>query len=104
MIWHIYLKPFLLAALQKTQESAIRLHEGAYKLLESQHFDAERIQGIAANVELRWQQLVMQSEDRRKLFHYSASFYKTSEQVWKSIIYCQKMCITVVMAKGCNCR
>ncbi|XP_030830052.1 kalirin [Strongylocentrotus purpuratus] len=68
-------------AIEKTQESAIRLHDTAYKLLESRHYDSERIQGIASSIERRWQALVMQSEDRRKLFQYAASFYKTSEQV-----------------------
>ncbi|XP_071511988.1 triple functional domain protein-like, partial [Diadema antillarum] len=68
-------------AIEKTQQSAIRLHDNAFKLLEAQHYDSQRIRGIASDIERRWQQLVMQSEDRRKLFQYGASFYKTSEQV-----------------------
>ncbi|KAJ8019897.1 Triple functional domain protein [Holothuria leucospilota] len=68
-------------ALEKTQESAIRLHDKGYRLVESSHFDAERIQDITANIEARWSQLIMQSEDRRKLFQYACSFYKVSSQV-----------------------
>ena len=75
-----YVKPSCFF-LQKTQESAIRLHDTAYKLLEARHYDSERIQAIASSNERKWQQLIMQSEDRRKLFQYAASFYKTSEQV-----------------------
>ena len=72
---------FSLLFLQKTQQSAIRLHDNAYKLLEARHYDSERIQSIATSVEVRWSRLVLRSEDRRKLFQYAASFYKTSEQV-----------------------
>ncbi|XP_033628960.1 kalirin-like [Asterias rubens] len=68
-------------AIEKTQQSAIRLHDNAYKLLEARHYDSERIQSIATSVEVRWSRLVLRSEDRRKLFQYAASFYKTSEQV-----------------------
>ncbi|XP_038072684.1 kalirin-like [Patiria miniata] len=68
-------------AIEKTQQSAIRLHDNAYKLLEVHHYDSERIQSIATSVDLRWSRLVLRSEDRRKLFQYAGSFYKTSEQV-----------------------
>ncbi|XP_071823329.1 triple functional domain protein-like isoform X3 [Apostichopus japonicus] len=68
-------------ALEKTQESAIRLHDKGYKLVESSHFEGQRIQDITTEIETRWSQLIMQSEDRRKLFQYACSFYKVSSQV-----------------------
>lgn len=66
---------------QKTHSSAVQVQQKAESLIQSNHYDPDRIRAISEEVNSRWHQLMSHAEDRHKLVMASLNFYKTAEQV-----------------------
>ncbi|KAL8603862.1 hypothetical protein ACOMHN_049681 [Nucella lapillus] len=69
-------------AIEKTHYSVVQVTQRAEAMLQSQHYSADAVRGMAENVTLAWQQLMYHAEERQKLVMASTNWYKTAEQVW----------------------
>ena len=67
--------------LQEISENIKKILEGAEKLLQSGHYEADLIESIAGSLEQEWKQFAMDISERGNLLACSVGFHKKSEEV-----------------------
>lgn len=78
--------------LQEISENIKKILEGAEKLLQSGHYEADLIESIAGSLEQEWKQFAMDISERGNLLACSVGFHKKSEEVsliYQALLHCK---------------
>jgi len=78
---------FAVTCLQKTHQVAVQVTQKIDQLIQANHYSSDIVRSIGETISAKWQQLMFHAEERMKLVMASTNWFKTAEQVSRSLAF-----------------